>query len=37
VKVSKRTDPKATDKQLQHGIPVFLDQLVSILRQKVAD
>jgi signal transduction histidine kinase len=30
--VGHRTEPKATDVELQHGIPIFLDQLIKTLR-----
>ena len=33
-KVSKRRAPRATDKELNHGIPVFLIQLTEILHQE---
>jgi len=33
-KVSKRRAPRATDKELSHGIPVFLVQLTEILHQE---
>src|SRR5450631_2762019 len=31
-KVLKRRAPKATDAELEHGIPLFLDQLIKTLR-----
>jgi signal transduction histidine kinase len=31
-KVARRTAPKATAEELEHGIPVFLDQLIQTLR-----
>jgi hypothetical protein len=34
VKVAKRSTPKATERELQFGIPVFLAQLVKILRSQ---
>jgi signal transduction histidine kinase len=36
VMVAKRSDPKATDEELAHGIPMFLDQLIEtlVLEQK---
>lgn len=33
-KVSKRSYPKATPKELDHGIPLFLDQLTKTLRME---
>jgi signal transduction histidine kinase len=30
--VGHRSEPKATDVELQHGIPIFLDQLIETLR-----
>ena len=30
-KVAQRTAPKATDGELEHGIPAFLDQLIKTL------
>jgi signal transduction histidine kinase len=32
LKVAQRRAPKATDSELEHGIPLFLDQLVKTLR-----
>jgi hypothetical protein len=32
-KVSKRASPPATELELEHGVPVFLDQLVEALRR----
>jgi hypothetical protein len=32
VKVVQRQAPKATEKELEHGIPLFLDQLIKTLR-----
>jgi signal transduction histidine kinase/CheY-like chemotaxis protein len=32
VKVAARLTPQATEEELQHGVPLFLDQLVEILR-----
>ena len=32
IKVAKRTAPKATEQELEHGIPLFLDQLIKTLR-----
>ena len=32
LKVVQRRAPKATDVELEHGIPLFLDQLVKTLR-----
>src|ERR1700733_11956580 len=31
VMVGRRADPKATDEELAHGIPIFLDQLIETL------
>lgn len=31
VKVAARLTPQATDEELQHGVPLFLDQLIEIL------
>src|ERR1700733_7489309 len=31
VMVGRRSDPKATDEELAHGIPIFLDQLIETL------
>jgi len=33
-KVMKRRAPKATDAELEHGIPLFLDQLIKTLRME---
>jgi hypothetical protein len=33
-KVAKRLAPEATDLQMQHGIPLFLDQLIKTLRME---
>src|ERR1051325_6080780 len=33
-KVAQRHAPRATEKELAHGIPVFLDQLIEILREE---
>jgi signal transduction histidine kinase len=33
-KVAKRPAPRPTERELSHGIPLFLDQLVKILRQE---
>jgi signal transduction histidine kinase len=32
LKVTSRSEPKATDEELMHGIPIFLDQLIRALR-----
>jgi signal transduction histidine kinase len=32
LKVAQRTAPKATDAELEHGIPLFLDQLIKTLQ-----
>jgi hypothetical protein len=32
IKVAQRPAPKATDAELEHGIPLFLDQLIKTLR-----
>src|SRR5688572_30258046 len=37
IKVARRNAPKATDRELEHGIPVFMDQLIQILRSKAPD
>ena len=37
VKVAQRRTPKATDADLEHGIPRFLDQLVKTLRVEQSD
>lgn len=34
VKVSRRSAPKATERELEHGIPMFLDQLTKTLRME---
>lgn len=34
VKVAKRRAPQATEKELEHGIPIFLTQLTETLRQE---
>jgi signal transduction histidine kinase len=34
LKVAQRTAPKATDAELEHGIPLFLDQLIKTLRME---
>ena len=34
VKVAKRRAPRATERELEYGIPVFLTQLTEILRQE---
>ena len=34
LKVSQRSAPKATDAELEHGIPLFLDQLIKTLRME---
>jgi hypothetical protein len=36
-KVSKRASPPATPAELEHGVPMFLDQLVAALRAEQAD
>ena len=33
-KVAKRLAPKATDEEMEHGIPLFLDQLIKTLRME---
>ncbi len=33
-KVAQRIAPKATDEEMQHGIPLFLDQLIKTLRME---
>ncbi len=30
--VANRSEPKATEDELVHGIPIFLDQLIKTLR-----
>ncbi len=32
LKVAQRPAPKATDAELEHGIPLFLDQLIKTLQ-----
>ena len=32
VKVSQRPSPVATNKELEHGVPLFLEQLIKTLR-----
>src|SRR5580765_5678927 len=34
LKVSQRSAPKATDAELEHGIPLFLDQLIKTLQME---
>ena len=34
LKVAQRPVPKATDTELEHGIPMFLDQLIKTLRME---
>ena len=34
MKVAKRRAPRATEKELEHGIPIFLTQLTETLRQE---
>ena len=36
VKVAARPEPKPTDAILEHGVPLFLDQLVTVLRREQA-
>ena len=35
-KVAQRPDPRASDEELKHGVPLFLDQLVQTLRLESA-
>lgn len=37
VKGVARTAPKATTEELQHGIPIFIDQLIAIMTQGVTE